>query len=125
MEHMRDSGRWTASDKERLLREIDTGLLTNVEAMERYEISAEELTNWQRAFAERGLEALKARKPRVPARIARYRGMVWVASRLKKPAKCWISGQILPKGEIAWRPLTNNNSRMRRIALDQLEAATR
>ena len=58
---------WTANEKARVLRQIDSGEITQAEAMERWEISAEELAQWQQDYARWGASGLTvSRKRPVP-----------------------------------------------------------
>lgn len=57
--------RWTAKDKETVLRMIAAGGMTAAQAMERYGISEEELESWARrdaAFGREGLEQYKTQR---------------------------------------------------------------
>ncbi|MFZ5963739.1 DUF1153 domain-containing protein [Thalassococcus sp. BH17M4-6] len=52
--------RWVASRKATVVRAVLYGLLTQEQAMQRYQLSSEELTEWIRAVAFHGEDALKA-----------------------------------------------------------------
>ena len=52
--------RWVASRKAAVVRGVLYGLLTQSEALERYQISEEEFHEWVRAVSEHGEAALKA-----------------------------------------------------------------
>lgn len=52
--------RWVASRKAAVVRGVLYGLLTQTEALERYQISEEEFHEWVRAVSEHGEAALKA-----------------------------------------------------------------
>lgn len=57
---------------------------------------------------------------------ARYGRQIWLAGKLRKPAKCYISGTELVSGTVAYRPQTNLSNRMERIsveAINELEKA--
>jgi hypothetical protein len=52
--------RWVASRKAAVVRALEHGLITQEEAMARYDLSEEELTSWQSAVDQFGERALKA-----------------------------------------------------------------
>ncbi len=52
--------RWVASRKAAVLRAVAYGLLTQKDALERYNLSEEEFSQWQSAVSEHGEVALKA-----------------------------------------------------------------
>jgi hypothetical protein len=52
--------RWVASRKAAVVRGVLYGLITQTEAQERYQISADEFMEWLRAVAEHGEDALRA-----------------------------------------------------------------
>ncbi|MDW4497744.1 DUF1153 domain-containing protein [Sulfitobacter sp. D35] len=52
--------RWVASRKASVVRGVAYGLITQAEALKRYQLSAEEFQEWVRAVSEHGEEALKA-----------------------------------------------------------------
>ena len=52
--------RWVVSRKVAVVRGVLYGLITQAEALERYELSEEEFTSWIKAVADHGEEALKA-----------------------------------------------------------------
>ncbi len=52
--------RWVASRKAAVVRGVLYGLITQSEALERYQISEEEFHEWVRAVSEHGEAALKA-----------------------------------------------------------------
>ncbi|QOL80268.1 CtrA inhibitor SciP [Pseudooceanicola spongiae] len=54
-----ETRRWVASRKAAVVRGVVHGLITQDEALERYEISAEEFLEWVSAVANHGEEALK------------------------------------------------------------------
>lgn len=54
--------RWTSSRKAKVLQQIENGTITEADAWNKWKISAPELTEWRRAFAERGLHGLKTTK---------------------------------------------------------------
>lgn len=51
--------RWVASRKAVVVFAVTHGLLSREEAIERYDLSEEELESWYRAVAAHGVEALK------------------------------------------------------------------
>lgn len=51
--------RWVARRKEAVVRGVQAGLLTRDEAIERYDLSAEELDEWERAMNSHGTNGLK------------------------------------------------------------------
>lgn len=51
--------RWVASRKAAVVKGVTYGLITQSEAMKNYGLSEEEFTQWVRAVAEHGEEALK------------------------------------------------------------------
>lgn len=55
-----DTVRWVASRKATVVRAVRHGLMTSVEAMERYNLSEEELASWMKAIKEHGVSGLKA-----------------------------------------------------------------
>lgn len=59
--------RWVASRKAAVVRGVTYGLMSKDEALKRYALSEEEFTEWVRAVATHGEEALKA------TAIQRYR----------------------------------------------------
>lgn len=56
----RKTRRWVASRKAAVVRGVVYGLLTQAEALERYQISEEEFMQWVRAVSEHGEAALRA-----------------------------------------------------------------
>lgn len=54
-----DTKRWVASRKATVVKAVQYGLLTVDQAIERYELSEEELSHWLRAATEHGEEGLK------------------------------------------------------------------
>jgi hypothetical protein len=52
--------RWVASRKAAVVRGVAYGLITQSDALKRYQISADEFQEWVRAVTEFGEEALKA-----------------------------------------------------------------
>ncbi len=55
-----DTRRWVASRKAAVVRGVVYGLMTQAEALQRYQISEEEFMEWVRAVSEHGEAALKA-----------------------------------------------------------------
>ena len=58
--------RWIAKRKASLLREIDSGEISEAEARRRYHLSAEELAEWRRHYIEGGVRALMEKQ--IPSR---------------------------------------------------------
>ena len=54
-----DTKRWVASRKATVVKAVQFGLLSVEQAMERYELSEEELSHWLRSAMQHGEEALK------------------------------------------------------------------
>ncbi|MDF1668918.1 MAG: DUF1153 domain-containing protein [Roseovarius sp.] len=54
------TGRWVASRKLAVVRGVLYGLITQAEALARYDLSQDEFTEWVRAVSDHGEEALKA-----------------------------------------------------------------
>ncbi|MDU8911566.1 DUF1153 domain-containing protein [Aestuariicoccus sp. MJ-SS9] len=54
-----DTKRWVASRKAQVVRAVTYGLISPEQACDRYALSTEELTEWVRALAVHGEEALK------------------------------------------------------------------
>jgi hypothetical protein len=54
-----DTRRWVASRKAVVVKAVIHGLLTQSEAMDRYQLSEEEFTLWRRAVESHGEKALK------------------------------------------------------------------
>lgn len=52
--------RWVASRKAAVVRAVTAGLITRKDALERYTLSDEELSEWETAVKEHGEAALKA-----------------------------------------------------------------
>lgn len=50
--------RWTPTMKAKVVAAVETGLISATEAKARYALSNEELTSWQRGFAQRGVKGL-------------------------------------------------------------------
>lgn len=55
-----DTKRWVASRKAAVVRGVIYGLLTQAEALDRYNISEDEFLEWVRAVSNHGEAALKA-----------------------------------------------------------------
>jgi hypothetical protein len=64
----RDIKRWTIRRKAEAIAAIAAGLITVAAAGERWQVSREELEDWQRLFAAHGLRELRA------TRVERYGG---------------------------------------------------
>ena len=62
-----ETRRWVASRKAAVVRAVSAGLISEEEAIERYELSEEEFASWQSAVENHGETALKA------TAIQRYR----------------------------------------------------
>lgn len=54
-----DTRRWVASRKAKVVRAIAYGLITRESALKLYSLSDEELTEWMKALADHGEQALK------------------------------------------------------------------
>lgn len=54
--------RWTPNRKAEVLKAIREGEFTRTDALERYDLSHEELTGWERAHARRGQRGLAVTK---------------------------------------------------------------
>jgi len=52
--------RWVASRKAAVVRAVEYGLIAQKDALERYQLSEEEFTEWQTAVVRHGEAALKA-----------------------------------------------------------------
>jgi len=52
--------RWVASRKAAVVRAVEYGLIAQKDALERYQLSEEEFTEWQTAVLQHGEAALKA-----------------------------------------------------------------
>jgi hypothetical protein len=63
--------RWVASRKAAVVRAVDHGLITEAEARETWDLSAEELAGWRRAAGRFGVAALRA------TAVQRYREGSW------------------------------------------------
>ncbi|SNR70452.1 DUF1153 domain-containing protein [Puniceibacterium sediminis] len=55
-----DTKRWVASRKANVVRAVLYGMLTEEQALDRYNLSEDELHEWVRAVATHGEDALKA-----------------------------------------------------------------
>ena len=55
-----DTKRWVASRKAAVVKAVLAGLITEVEALKRYDLSEEEFEGWKRAISRHGIKALKA-----------------------------------------------------------------
>lgn len=55
-------GRWVPRRKAEVVAAVEGGLLTLDEACERYELTLEEFTSWQRSVERAGLKGLQATK---------------------------------------------------------------
>ena len=54
-----ETRRWVARRKAAVVRAVGAGLIDRSEALERYNLSEDELTEWERAISEHGEEALR------------------------------------------------------------------
>ena len=54
-----DTERWVARRKAQVVAAVQAGLITLDEALDRYRLSLEEYTGWQRAFYRHGLRGLQ------------------------------------------------------------------
>ena len=69
-----DTRRWVAGRKAQVAAAVQNGILTVEEACDRYRLSVEELTAWQRALNQFGVRGLRAtRRIRRPAALDWYR----------------------------------------------------
>ena len=57
-----DTRRWVASRKALVIKALAAGLIARTEAIERYDLSEEELDLWFEAVARHGVKALKVTK---------------------------------------------------------------
>lgn len=57
-----DTTRWTAGRKAGLVAAIKCGLISTATACKRYRLSAEELEEWQKSYADDGINGLKVTK---------------------------------------------------------------
>lgn len=64
-----NTSRWVVRRKAEVVAAVNGGLLTIVEACERYDLSLEELASWQRAVEREGMPGLRA------TRVQHYREM--------------------------------------------------
>ncbi len=55
----RDTKRWVKSRKVAVIQAIENGAITDEEACQRYDISAEELESWRRMLVKYGPQALR------------------------------------------------------------------
>lgn len=55
-----ETRRWVASRKAAVVRALNAGLITRAEAMDRYDLTDEEIDSWCLAVARHGEKALKA-----------------------------------------------------------------
>ncbi|KAJ56866.1 hypothetical protein ACMU_07975 [Actibacterium mucosum KCTC 23349] len=55
-----DTKRWVASRKAAVVKAVVAGLISEEEALERYELSEEEFDSWKKAISRHGVKALKA-----------------------------------------------------------------
>ena len=60
-----DTRRWVASRKAAVIRGLQTGLITDEEAMARWDLSEEELDSWKSALSQHGEAALKVTRTQV------------------------------------------------------------
>ena len=56
----KDTKRWVASRKAAVVKGVLSGLITESEALERYNLSQEEFSSWKKAIVKHGQSALKA-----------------------------------------------------------------
>lgn len=54
-----DTRRWVASRKAAVVKAVVAGLITEAEALARYELSQEEFDSWKQAILQHGPQALK------------------------------------------------------------------
>lgn len=62
-----ETRRWVASRKAAVVRAVESGLITSEQAVERYNLTDEELMEWVKAATEHGMDALKV------TRVQKYR----------------------------------------------------
>jgi hypothetical protein len=65
----RDTRRWVASRKAAVVKAVNCGLISEIEACERYQLSEEELGSWEQAILRHGEAALKTTS------LQKFRGM--------------------------------------------------
>lgn len=53
--------------------------------------------------------------------LARLGGDLWVSGKARKDHTCCISGVLISKGQVAFRPLTNGGNRMVRVHPDAMK----
>ena len=53
------TSRWVASRKAAVVMAVTSGLIKREEALERYDLTVEEYTEWERAIAKHGVRALR------------------------------------------------------------------
>ncbi len=52
---------------------------------------------------------------------ARYGRQVWTRGKARKDCRCAVTGRLIRKGRLAYRPLTNQHNRRERIAPAEIE----
>lgn len=56
-------------------------------------------------------------------RTASHRVALWVKAKLRKQARCIVSDRLMEPGEMAYRPVGNEDYRAKRIHAETLEKA--
>lgn len=56
-----------------------------------------------------------ARNPNPEPALFGWRDMLWSECRTRKWHACWLTASAIPKGERAYRPITNGQFRMERL----------
>lgn len=46
----------------------------------------------------------------------RWRGMIWIVCKARKPSRCWHTGALISTGAYQFRPLSNGQHRMERLS---------
>lgn len=53
--------------------------------------------------------------------LAMVDGVLWARGKLRKVTACAITGRLMDKGELAYRPIGNGMTRWKRIAATEIE----
>ena len=48
--------------------------------------------------------------------LVSYQQLPFVRSKARQEVRCWMTGELIEKGQPSWRPLTNGKHRMRRLS---------
>lgn len=59
-----DTQRWVISRKAQVVRAVDTGVLSEKEACERYDLTPEELNGWRQMISNHGVRGLRVTRLR-------------------------------------------------------------